>query len=87
MNPETITSVSQYINQYGFPIIAAAGMGYIIYYVWIWTTTIVKPILDEAYTVVVDLIDQIRLLDNDNIRLRQKLTTILQLKGKKDESK
>jgi hypothetical protein len=76
-------SIAKYINQYGFPIIAAGGMGYIVYYVWVWATTIVKPILEEAYIVLVELIDQIRVLDNDMIRLTQKITTILLIRSKK----
>lgn len=76
-------TIAKYINQYGFPIIAAGGMGYIVYYVWVWATTIVKPILEEAYVVLVELIDQIRVLDNDMIRLTQKISTILLLRGKK----
>ena len=75
-------AIAKYINQYGFPIIAAGGMGYIVYYVWVWATTIVKPILEEAYIVLVELIDQIRVLDNDMIRLTQKISTILLLRGK-----
>ena len=77
------TSIATYINQYGFPIIASGGMGYIVYYVWVWATTIVKPILEEAYIVLVELIDQIRVLDNDMIRLTQKISTILLMRGKK----
>jgi hypothetical protein len=76
-------AVAKYINQYGFPIIAAGGMGYIVYSVWLWATTLVKPILEEAHTVLIDLIDQIRTLDGDMIRLSQKLTTILLLRVKK----
>ena len=41
-------AIAKYINVYGFPIVAAGGMGYIVYFVWIWVTTIVKPILQEA---------------------------------------
>jgi hypothetical protein len=78
-----LKELANYINQYGFPIISAGGMGYIVYFVWIWTTTMVKPILEEAYIVLVELIDQIRVLDNDMIRLEQKLKTILLLRGKK----
>ena len=78
-----LKQLAEYINQYGFPIIAAGGMGYIVYFVWIWTTTMVKPILEEAYLVLVELIDQIRVLDSDMIRLEQKLRTILLLRGKK----
>jgi len=76
-------AVAKYINQYGFPIIAAGGMGYIVYSVWLWATTLVKPILEEAHTVLIDLIDQIRTLDSDMIRLSQKLSTVLMLRVKK----
>ena len=76
-------AVAKYINQYGFPIIAAGGMGYIVYSVWLWATKLVKPILEEAHTVLIDLIDQIRTLDSDMIRLSQKLSTILLLRVKK----
>jgi hypothetical protein len=78
-----LKELANYINQYGFPIIAAGGMGYIVYFVWLWTTTMIKPILEEAYIVLVELIDQIRILDNDMIRVEQKLKTILLLRGKK----
>lgn len=79
---ETV-EIANYINQYGFPIASSIGMAYIVYYVWTWATTIVKPILEQAYSVLVELIDQVRVLDNDMIRLTQKLITILLLKVKK----
>ncbi len=72
-----ITSV---INQYGFPIVAAVGMGYFIYYVWQWVTKEVKPVLGEANKTLIGLIDRIRMLDNDLIRLNQKLNIVLQLR-------
>ena len=78
-----VDSIAKYINQYGFPIVAAGGMGYIVYFVWVWATSIVKPILEQAYNVLVELIDQIRVLDNDMIRLTQKLITILLLRSKR----
>ena len=77
-----LKDIADWINQYGFPIISSMGMGYIVYSVWVWTTQSVKPILDEAYTVLVELIDQIRVLDGDMIRLKQKIVTILQIRGK-----
>ncbi len=68
------------INKYGFPIVAAAGMGYMIYYVWTWATKEVKPVLKEANTVLIALIDRIRMLDNDLIRLNQKVNIVLMLR-------
>ena len=74
------------INKYGFPIVAAAGMGYLIYYVWEWATKEIKPVLGEANTTLIALIDRIRMLDNDLIRLNQKVNTVLHLRGKIIES-
>ena len=72
--------LSNLISQYGFPIIAAIGAGYMVYYVWRWTTEVVDPILNEAKTTLIALIDRVRMLDNDLIRLNQKLNVILQLR-------
>jgi hypothetical protein len=70
------------INKYGFPIVAAGGMGYMIFFVWTWATKEVKPVLKEANTVLIALIDRIRMLDNDLIRLNQKVDVVLHLRGK-----
>jgi len=70
------------INKYGFPIVAAGGMGYMIFFVWTWATKEVKPVLKEAKTVLIALIDRIRMLDNDLIRLNQKVDVVLHLRGK-----
>ncbi len=74
------------INKYGFPIVSAVGMGYMIYYVWTWATKEIKPVLNDANTVLIALIDRIRMLDNDLIRLTQKVNTVLHLRGKIIES-
>jgi hypothetical protein len=70
------------INKYGFPIVMAVGMGFIIKYVWEWATKEVKPVISDANTVLIALIDRIRMLDNDLIRLNQKVNTVLHLRGK-----
>ena len=74
--------VAELINKYGFPIIAAAGLGYFVYYVWTWVTKEIKPVMSEASKTLIGLIDRIRMLDNDLIRLNQKVETVLQLRGK-----
>lgn len=74
------------INKYGFPIVMAVGMGYIIKYVWSWATTEVKPVISDANGVLIALIDRIRMLDNDLIRLNQKVNTVLTIRGKMIES-
>lgn len=74
--------VVELVNKYGFPIVMAVGMGWIIKYVWEWATQEVKPVISDANTVLVALIDRIRMLDNDLIRLNQKVNTVLHLRGK-----
>ena len=74
--------IADAISKYGFPIVMAVGLGYIIHYVWKWATTEVKPVINDANTVLIALIDRIRMLDNDLIRLNQKVNTVLHLRGK-----
>ena len=74
--------IADAINKYGFPIVMAIGMGFIIHYVWKWATTEIKPVITDANTVLIALIDRIRMLDNDLIRLNQKVNTVLHLRGK-----
>jgi hypothetical protein len=74
--------IGEIVGKYGFPVVMAVGMGYIIHYVWEWATKEVKPVISDANTVLIALIDRIRMLDNDLIRLNQKVNTVLHLRGK-----
>jgi len=73
------------ISQYGFPIIAAIGLGYFIYYIWQWVTEEVDPVVHESHMTLIALIDRIRMLDNDLIRLNAKLDMVIQ--QQKDNAK
>ena len=75
------------IKEFGFPIIAAFGLGYFVYYVWIWVTKEIKPVLSDANRTLIGLIDRIRMLDNDMIRLTQKLNMLLEQKEKEKNNK
>jgi len=66
------------IKDFGFPIVAAMGLGYFVYYVWQWVTTEIKPVVGEASTTLIKLVDRIRMLDNDMIRLNTKLSMVLE---------
>ena len=68
--------IAELVNKYGFPIVMAVGMGYIIKYVWEWATKEVKPVISDANTVLIALIDRIRMLDNDLIRLNIRIRSI-----------
>lgn len=74
--------ISELITKYGFPIVAAFGLMGLLWYVWTWVTKEVKPVISEANQTLVQLIDRIRILDNDLIRLNQKIETYLSLKNK-----
>ena len=75
-----MSAFADWVNQYGFPIVAAVGLGYFIYYIWVWATTKVKPVISGAMVDLIDLVDRIRMLDNDMIRLTQKLQSVLEFK-------
>ena len=79
--------LAQQINQYGFPIIAALAMGYFIYWIWTWVTEQVDPVVHESHMTLIALIDRIRMLDNDLIRLNAKLDMIIQQQKKENKKK
>jgi hypothetical protein len=79
------------IKDFGFPIVAAMGLGYFVYYIWKWVTEEIKPVLGSASSSLIKLVDRIRMLDNDMIRLNTKLAMVLEYKdeiiksGRSDE--
>ena len=73
------------INQYGVPVVVAVGMAYFIFYIWKFVTTNILPSLGNASTTLVALIDRIRMLDNDMIRLDQKIHTIIEIKEQQEK--
>ena len=71
--------IVELVNQYGLPIVVAGGMGYFIFFIWKYVTTEIKPKLGQTATVLIALIDRIRMLDNDLIRLDQKLNIFIEM--------
>ena len=72
------------VNDFGFPVVLVVLMGYFIYFMFKYVTTELKPKLGQAHTVLIGLLDRIRMLDNDLIRLRAKMDTVKRQKQKKD---
>tara|TARA_R110000851_G_scaffold224141_1_gene376988 strand:- start:41 stop:301 length:261 start_codon:yes stop_codon:yes gene_type:complete len=77
--------IAQVINEYGFPIVATVGLLYMIYFIWGFITNQIKAKLGETMVTLVGLIDRIRMLDNDIIRLQQKLDTVIELRDVEDK--
>ena len=68
------------IQQFGFPILAMLGLGYFVYFVWTTITEKIDPAIEKSKFTLIQLIDQIRMLDQDMIRLQKKLDTVLEMK-------
>ena len=77
-------NIADAISQYGFPIIAAFGLGYFIFYIWRWVTEEVDPVVEESHMTLIALIDRIRMLDNDLIRMQTKLDILLREAEKRE---
>jgi|TARA_Y100000289_G_C3927021_1_gene154052 hypothetical protein len=72
--------IAEIIQQFGFPIVAMLGLGYFVYFVWNTITEKIDPATEDMKITIIKLIDQIRMMDNDMIRLQKKLDTVLQMK-------
>jgi hypothetical protein len=70
--------LAQAVKDFGFPIIAAMGMGYFIFFIWKWVTETIDPVIGETMGTLIKLVDRVRMLDNDMIRLNSKLTMVLE---------
>ena len=77
---EVTSPIIEMLNQYGFATVAAIAMGWFIYFIYNYVTGQIKEKLDKAQITTIALIDRIRMLDNDLIRLRSKLNTVLEMR-------
>jgi|TARA_B100001094_G_scaffold313363_1_gene351070 hypothetical protein len=77
------------LNEYGFPIVMMVGLGYFIYYIWWFVGEKLEPEIEKQHFALIKVIDQVRMLDQDLIRLQQKVDVVLEYKenAKKKEVK
>ena len=68
----TVTTI---IQDYGFPTVAVFFLAYFIYFLWKFITTEITPKLNSTSATLIKLIDRVRMLDNDLIRLETKVRT------------
>ena len=73
--------VATLINDYGFPIVMSVGMGYFIYLIWNFIGERVEPALKEMHMALIKVIDKTRMLDQDMIRLQQKVNVVLEYRA------
>jgi len=82
-----LDAVVQAVQDYGITTVMAVGMGYFIFFIWKYVTEEILPALEKATMTVIGLIDRIRMLDNDMIRMDQKINTIIELQTNNKEEK
>ena len=70
--------VAKLIADFGFPVVAVVGLGYFIYYVWKYINNDIKPELSKMHMELIRVIDEFRMLDQDLIRLQQKVNVVLE---------
>ena len=71
--------VTALIKDFGFPVVMAVGMGYFVYFVYQTIMLKINPAIFQMKATIIRLIDQMRLLDQDMIRLQEKVNTALAL--------
>jgi len=72
--------IVQVVSQFGFPVVMVVGLGYFVFFVWQTITNKIDPAIQEMKVTIIRLTDALRMLDQDMIRLQQKVNTVLELK-------
>ena len=73
--------IAQLISDYGLPVVMAVGLGYFIYFIWKFIGEHIDPALEEMHIALIRVIDKTRMLDQDMIRLQQKVNVVLEYKA------
>lgn len=72
--------VAQLISDYGFPTVMVVGLGYFVYFVYNFINEHIDPAIEKMHFQLIKVIDQMRMLDQDLIRLQQKVDVVLKYK-------
>mgnify|MGYP001429148376 CR=1 FL=1 len=79
--------IASLISQYGFPTIMVVGLGYFVYFVYNFINEEIDPQVEKMHFQLIKVIDQVRMLDQDLIRLQQKVDTVLEYKENESKKK
>ena len=72
--------IAQLVSDFGFPVVMVIGLGYFVYFVWQTITNVIDPAVQDMKATIIRLTDQLRLLDQDMIRLQEKVNTVIELR-------
>ena len=81
------SDIVKLIDEFGLPVIMSIGMGYFIWYIWKFVQTKLLPEIEVMHMALIRVIDQTRMLDQDLIRLQQKVDTVLEYKENEQRRK
>jgi hypothetical protein len=73
--------LGQIISDFGFPVVMTVGLGYFIYFIWNFIGEHIDPALEDMHFALIRVIDKTRMLDQDMIRLQQKVNVVLEYKA------
>lgn len=73
-----VSPIVELITDYGFPVVMMVGLGYFVYYVWWFISEKIDPELEKMHIALIRVIDQTRMLDQDLIRLKEKVDVVLE---------
>ena len=76
--------VAQLVSEYGFPTIMVVGLGYFVYFVWKFINEKIQPAIDKHHMQLIKVIDRVRMLDQDLIRLQQKVNVVLEYRARQE---
>ena len=79
--------IVELVQKFGFPTVMAIGLGYFVFFVWLTITRIIDPAVEEMRVTIIRLTDQLRLLDQDMIRLKEKVDTVVRLREQEKNEK
>lgn len=70
--------IAELVAQYGFPTVMVVGLGYFVYFVYNFIQEHLDPATEKMHFQLIRVIDQMRMLDQDLIRLQQKVDVVLE---------
>ena len=75
------------LAEFGFAITSVIGLGYFIWWIWNFVSEKIDPKIEEMHIQLIRVIDQVRMLDNDLIRLQEKVNVVLEYKENEKKKK
>lgn len=80
-------NIASLIIEYGFNVVTIVFLGYFVFFIWKFVTTELNPKLGKMHIALIRVIDQMRMLDQDLIRLQQKVDVVLEYRDAENKRK